>query len=186
MPIFSIKSALESKLNEAVFRNQINETNQALAAGCDINTPIGQNGMTGLMVSVYLGYNEMVKLFLDKGADPEIQDEDGRTVLSIAHDEKALDAKTLNLLEKYVQSYIFAKEYKEALSKNLTPPEDVDPEQKKRHEAAVNAALEAGVQVYKHWQLKIASLRSERSQIIELGKYVCYETDCQFLNSHLQ
>lgn len=54
-----------------------------LDAGVDINTPDGR-GQTALYGAALMGYDEVVKFLLSKGADPKIKDQRGFTALDAA------------------------------------------------------------------------------------------------------
>jgi len=59
-----------------------------LAAGADINTPTPE-GVTALMLALDNEHNDVAKLLLDHGANPNLWDWWGRTALYIAIDRKA-------------------------------------------------------------------------------------------------
>ena len=49
----------------------------------------GEDGQTVLMLAAHLGSREVVQLLLEAGADPTLEDDDGRTALSIAEERQA-------------------------------------------------------------------------------------------------
>lgn len=63
----------------------------------DVNTKAMQNGQTALMLAASHGRAEMVKLLLDAGAEPNVQDNDGSTALMCAAEHGYIDIVRLLL-----------------------------------------------------------------------------------------
>ena len=59
-----------------------------IAAGADVNVPTPE-GVTAMMLALDNDHNELAKLLLDRGANPNVWDWWGRTALYIAVDRKA-------------------------------------------------------------------------------------------------
>jgi ankyrin repeat protein len=59
-----------------------------ISAGADVNVPTPE-GVTGLMLAIDNDHNDVAKLFLDRGANPQLWDWWGRTALYLAVDRKA-------------------------------------------------------------------------------------------------
>lgn len=55
----------------------LSDVESVVAAGGDLNQPVGQKGETFLHVAIAEGHNDIVKFLLDKGASVTVQDEDG-------------------------------------------------------------------------------------------------------------
>ena len=60
-----------STLMDAVSRSEIGAASQAIADGADVNELSA--GMTPLLIAVFRGDIDMVRLLLEKGADPNLR-----------------------------------------------------------------------------------------------------------------
>lgn len=69
---------------EAVLRNLAAVLPTLLAHGADPNAGLDDHDTTALMLAVSLGRADLVKILLDAGADPDLQNLSGRTALIIA------------------------------------------------------------------------------------------------------
>ena len=69
---------------------------QALAAGAHVNASSPVDGKTALFRAAVFGRAEVVRVLLDRGADPAVRGDDGRTALEVVaearQDEKDLAA----------------------------------------------------------------------------------------------
>jgi uncharacterized protein len=70
-------------LHRAVGMNQLPIAEKLLQAGADVNG-LGRYGWTPLIEAAFWGRVDMVRLLLDKGADPDIKAEHDATALSEA------------------------------------------------------------------------------------------------------
>src|SRR4029434_4326839 len=62
-----------------------------IASGADVNMPTPE-GVTALMLALDNDHNDVAKLLLDRGANPELWDWWGRTALYIAIDRKEMNS----------------------------------------------------------------------------------------------
>lgn len=72
----------------------LSDVESVLAAGDDLNQPVGQKGETFLHVAITQGHNDIVKLLLDKEASATVQDSDGWQPVHLAaywSNEEALE-----------------------------------------------------------------------------------------------
>lgn len=77
----------------------LSDVESVLAAGGDLDQPVGQTGETFLHVAIAEGYNDVVKLLLDKGARATVQDDDGWQPVHVAaywSNEEALELLAIN------------------------------------------------------------------------------------------
>jgi ankyrin repeat protein len=63
------QTSLDDQLFKAIADQDMSAIEQALQAGADINAREERGLQTPLMKSVLMGYDDLVKLFLEKGAD---------------------------------------------------------------------------------------------------------------------
>jgi ankyrin repeat protein len=87
-----------SSLMEAVLRAEILGVKQALTSGSDPNEE--DCGMTPLLWAIFGGYNEVVRLLLDSGADPNLQPRLSGSSLWHAEDDFGL-VEIIQLLKSY-------------------------------------------------------------------------------------
>jgi ankyrin repeat protein len=66
------------------------------------------NGTTPLMMAAYYATPNAVKLMLEEGADPTLQNQDGQTALAMAASKDKLQSV------KYIRAFIEALELKES------------------------------------------------------------------------
>lgn len=71
---------------------------ELIRKGVDLDIQ-GKHGDTPLMHAVYFSYYEIVQALLENGADPHIEDNRGRTALSVA--QARGNQRMLNILEPY-------------------------------------------------------------------------------------
>ena len=80
-------SELINLFYNAAWQGDVKKVEELLNAGVDPNTRDNEHSSPALMSASYHGHTEIVKLLLDKGADPNIQNEDGETALMKASEE---------------------------------------------------------------------------------------------------
>ncbi|KAL3805838.1 hypothetical protein HJC23_007799 [Cyclotella cryptica] len=78
-PTLAELSSLDTQLFEAAANEDISAALSALTAGANINARSERGLQTPLMQSVLFGRGEMVKFFLEQGADTTIGERDGYT-----------------------------------------------------------------------------------------------------------
>jgi ankyrin repeat protein len=103
-------------LHDAVLSGKINAVKKLLEHGADVNvrttgaivvmedyagifTESTYSGVTPLHLAAYKGYAEIAKILLERGADPNIRDDDDLTPLEIA--QMRNDAETARVIEEY-------------------------------------------------------------------------------------
>jgi len=85
-----------SQLADAVVEKDTVKINQLLLSGVDINTQHKTTGTTALMIaSSYYYYDGMVKYLIEKGANVNLQDDEGKTALLWASSNSLPNAKIL-------------------------------------------------------------------------------------------
>jgi ankyrin repeat protein len=92
---------MRTPLMDAVRGSSIEATQKAIEAGANVNEVDG--GMTPLLIAVYRGDEEMVRLLLQNGADPNLRpdpSDTSRTALWHAEDDFGLTA-VAELLKAY-------------------------------------------------------------------------------------
>jgi len=80
-PVFSQETV---DLWAAAATGDLDAVNQRLAAGADVNAKAPSIGLTPLMVASLAGQTEAAELLLEKGADPDIKNNEGNTTLHMA------------------------------------------------------------------------------------------------------
>lgn len=78
-------------LRYAVFANSNEIVELLLARGVDIDTRSGHNGETALWWAAMDSHFEVAAFLLDKGADPKLADNDGKTPYRVATDPRIRD-----------------------------------------------------------------------------------------------
>jgi ankyrin repeat protein len=84
---------MRTPLMDAVRGSSIEATQEAIAAGANVNEIDG--GMTPLLIAVYRGDEDMVRLLLQNGADPNVRpdpSDTSHTALWHAEDDFGLTA----------------------------------------------------------------------------------------------
>ena len=77
-------AGINDELAEAVKNNNIQEINELISRGADVNAIKGSYGWIPLFYAARYGKNEIVKLLLDRGADVNAKDSYGWTPLLYA------------------------------------------------------------------------------------------------------
>ena len=85
-----------SKVHSAIARNDVRELH-SLAESGELIGERDSYGRTGLMEAVITGKNDIVKLFLDRGADTNAQDHNGYSALHFVAQDFQLEAARLLL-----------------------------------------------------------------------------------------
>lgn len=71
-------------LNQAVVDGDIDQVKSEISAGADVNTKDGRTGLTLLQIAINKKHTEIIQLLLDKGADVNIKDKQGRGPIHLA------------------------------------------------------------------------------------------------------
>jgi len=97
--IFGLSTIFPQQFNQladAVIEKDTVKVNQLLKGGVDINTQHNTTGTTVLMIaSSYYYYDDMVDFLIQKGADVNLKDKDGKTSLLWAASNSLENAKVL-------------------------------------------------------------------------------------------
>lgn len=79
------KAAGSGALREVVAADCVELASCLLDGGADVDDVVEPEKTSSLMVAASEGYQEMVKLLLDRGADIELIDREGRNAIAVAN-----------------------------------------------------------------------------------------------------
>lgn len=123
----------EQRLLNALMKNNVDEVRRAIDRA-DVNYKFPK-GQTFLFVAIRTGSPKIVQALLDKGADADVTDQHGTTVL-MASTDRSVSQDILRMIVKEARSTIDAKDKvgQSALSRSINV----------RNKEAVRVLLEAG------------------------------------------
>jgi hypothetical protein len=112
------RTALMNYLGLAIVNGNVGQARDILNHGAPANITFTQDGSTMLMFAVNSGNEDMVKLLLEYGADPNVRDKEGNTALSLAEEDERKDMA--DLLLKYGAKQSWSEWIYSKIKKSIT------------------------------------------------------------------